>query len=95
MLRGRAGPGLGERRRDLLAWTVGVASLALGALVVALSRPDPVNALSVIFGIAAVGAGLTVALDREGNSITGSFIVSVLAAAFLGPASAAVAAIIA
>jgi putative nucleotidyltransferase with HDIG domain len=60
-----------------------------------MSRPDPVNTLSAIFGIAAIGAGLTVALDQEGNSITGSFIVIVLAAAFLGPASAAVAAIIA
>ena len=63
--------------------------------MIVLSRPDPVNTLSAIFGIAAVGAGLTVALDQEGNSVTGSFIVIVLAAAFLGPASAAVAAIIA
>ncbi|HEX3690371.1 MAG TPA: HD domain-containing phosphohydrolase [Solirubrobacteraceae bacterium] len=63
--------------------------------MVALSRPDPVNGLSVIFGVAAIGAGLTVALDPENNSITGSFIVSVLAAAFLGPASAAATIVIA
>ncbi len=95
MLRGRAGLALGDRWRIPLAWSLTVVSLAVGVLVVALSRPDRVNALSIILGVAAVGAGLTVALDREGNSVTGSFIVSVLAAAFLGPASAAIAAVIA
>ncbi len=63
--------------------------------MIALSHPDPVNALSVIFGIAAVGAGIMVAGERDGISVSGSFIVSVLVAAFLGPGSAAVAAIIA
>jgi putative nucleotidyltransferase with HDIG domain len=58
--------------------------------MIALSRPDSVNTLSVIFGVAAIGAGVTAARDTEGNSISGSFIVAVLAAAFLGPASAAV-----
>ena len=42
-----------------------------------------------------VVAGITVARDPEDNSITGSFIVSVLAAAFLGPASAAATIVIA
>src|ERR1700744_1446387 len=95
MLRGRAGVGLSDRWRVVVASVLAVGRLAGGALAVALSGPNPVNALSVIFGIAAVGAGLSVALDSEGNSVTGSFIVIVLAAAFLGPASAAVVAIIA
>jgi putative nucleotidyltransferase with HDIG domain len=95
MLRGGAGLGLGDRWRTPLAWLSTVLSVAAGVVVIVLSRPDPVNTLSAIFGIAAIGAGLTVALDQEGNSVTGSFIVIVLAAAFLGPASAAVAAIIA
>jgi putative nucleotidyltransferase with HDIG domain len=95
MLRGRAGLGLSDRRRDRLAWILSAASLLIGGVVIALSRPDPVNGLSVIFGIAAVLAGLTVARDPEDNSITGSFIVSVLAAAFLGPASAAATIVIA
>jgi putative nucleotidyltransferase with HDIG domain len=63
--------------------------------LIAFSGPDQVNTLSVICGIAAVGAGLMVAGERDGNSVSGSFIVSVLVAAFLGPASAALAAIIA
>jgi putative nucleotidyltransferase with HDIG domain len=95
MLRGGAGLGLGDRWRTPLAWLSAVVSVAAGGVVIVLSRPDPVNTLSAVFGIAAIGAGLTVALDQEGNSVTGSFIVIVLAAAFLGPASAAVAAIIA
>jgi putative nucleotidyltransferase with HDIG domain len=68
-----------------------LASFAVTALVIALTWPDRVGALSVIFGIGALGAGLTVSRDQENNSISGSFIVSVLAAAFLGPASAAAA----
>ncbi len=82
---------MGDRWRDLLVRLLTLASFAVAGVVIALSRPDPVNSLSVIFGIAAIGAGLTVARDQEGNSISGSFIVSVLAAAFLGPASAAIA----
>jgi putative nucleotidyltransferase with HDIG domain len=64
-------------------------------VVVALSRPDPVNALSVIFGFAAIGAGLMVAGEKDSNSISAAFLVGILVAGFLGPASAAVAAILA
>jgi putative nucleotidyltransferase with HDIG domain len=82
-------------RRDLAAWILTAISVAVGAILIALSPPDSVNVLSVIFGIAAVGAGLMVAGERDGISVSGSFIVGVLAAAFLGPASAAAALIIA
>jgi putative nucleotidyltransferase with HDIG domain len=95
MLRGRAGLALGDRWREPLARLVTVVSFAVTVLVIALSRPDHVGTLSVILGIAALAAGLTVARDQENNSISGSFIVSLLAAAFLGPASAAVAIVIA
>jgi putative nucleotidyltransferase with HDIG domain len=95
MLRGRAGLGVTLGRRDRLAWVLSVLSFAVGGLLIAFSGPDQVNTLSVICGIAAVGAGLMVAGERDGNSVSGSFIVSVLVAAFLGPASAALAAIIA
>jgi putative nucleotidyltransferase with HDIG domain len=49
----------------------------------------------VILGIASVGAGILVVGERDGPSISASFIVTVLAAAFLGPASAAATAVIA
>jgi putative nucleotidyltransferase with HDIG domain len=95
MLRGRAGLGDALGRRDRLAWVLSVLSFAIGGVIIALSRPDPLNTLSVIMGIAAVGAGLMVAGEQGGISVSGSFIVTVLVAAFLGPASAAVAGIIA
>jgi putative nucleotidyltransferase with HDIG domain len=95
MLRLRAGLRGIPGRRDLLAWIISVLSLVVGGVVIALSRPDPVNALSAILGIASVGAGLMVAGEKDSNSVSGSFIVSVLAAAFLGPASAAAAIVIA
>jgi putative nucleotidyltransferase with HDIG domain len=91
MLRGRAGLALGDRWREPLARSVTLASFAVTALVIVLTWPDRVGALSVIFALGALGAGLTVSRDQENNSISGSFIVSVLAAAFLGPASAAAA----
>jgi putative nucleotidyltransferase with HDIG domain len=95
MLRGHAGLGVTLGRRDRLAWVLSVLSFAVGGLLIAFSGPDQVNTLSVICGVAAVGAGLMVAGERDGNSVSGSFIVSVLVAAFLGPASAALAAVIA
>ena len=91
MLRGRAGLALGDRWREPLAWLLTLVSFLITGLVIVLGRSDHVSTLSIILGIGAVAAGLTVARDQENNSISGSFIVSVLAAAFLGPASAAVA----
>jgi putative nucleotidyltransferase with HDIG domain len=64
------------------------------AVAIALSPPDRVNGLSVILGFAAVGAGILVVGEKGGLSVSSGFIINVLAAAFLGPASAAIAAII-
>jgi putative nucleotidyltransferase with HDIG domain len=71
-----------------------VAILAVFAIAIADGWSDRVNSLSVILGIAAVAAGILVAGERGGLSVSASFIVVVLAAAFLGPASAAAAAVI-
>ncbi|MFZ0090029.1 MAG: HDOD domain-containing protein, partial [Solirubrobacteraceae bacterium] len=65
------------------------------AVVVALSPADRVYSLSAILGVAAVCAGLLVVGERGGLAVSASFIVIVLAAAFLGPVSAAAAALIA
>jgi putative nucleotidyltransferase with HDIG domain len=63
--------------------------------VAALDGPDHVGSLSVILGIAALGAGVLVTDAQAGAGITASFIVVVLAAAFLGPISAIVAGLLA
>src|ERR1700704_4318859 len=70
---------------------------ALFAVVVAtalFAPPDRVNALTAILGIAAVIAGLMVAGARDEPSVSASFIVYVLAAAFLGARSAMAAAVL-
>ncbi|HWD76311.1 MAG TPA: HD domain-containing phosphohydrolase [Solirubrobacteraceae bacterium] len=59
------------------------------------SSPDRVYGLSIILGFASVAAGLLVVGEHGGMGVSAAFIVAVLAAAFLGPASAAIAAIIA
>jgi len=96
MLRPRAErSGVLVQRRELLAVLITLACFATAAAMIWLSPPDTVSSLSVILGIAAVIAGLLVAGERDGLSISASFIVLVLAAAFLGPASAAAAAVLA
>ena len=70
-------------------------SLMVSVAAIVLLPGDRVNGLSVILCIAAVGAGILVVGDSDGPSISASFIVTVLAAALLGPASAALTAIIA
>jgi putative nucleotidyltransferase with HDIG domain len=72
-----------------------VLSVAVCAVAIALSAPDRVDSLSAILGVAAVGAGVLVAGDSGGLAISSSMIVFVLAAAFLGPASAVAAAVVA
>jgi putative nucleotidyltransferase with HDIG domain len=81
--------------RDVAASAVTLLSLAVCAVAIALSPPTPLNSLSVILGIAAVAAGVFVSGDRGGLAVSASFIVFVLAAAFLGAASATAAAVIA
>ena len=63
------------------------ASLAFAVL----DGPDRMSSLSVILGIAAVGAGVLVSDTSDDAAISSSFIVFVLAAAFLGPLSALIA----
>jgi putative nucleotidyltransferase with HDIG domain len=55
---------------------------------------DDVSTLTVILGIAAIGAGVMVAGARDGLSVSASFIVYVLAATFLGARSAMAAAVL-
>lgn len=82
-------------RRDALAWVVTlVGAVAVGVAIV-LSPPDKINSLSAILGAAAIGAGVLVAGERGRFGVSASFIVFVLAAALLGPRSAAIAAIVA
>jgi putative nucleotidyltransferase with HDIG domain len=68
--------------------------LACVVVVVIAAPPDHVTDLSLILGAAAVVAGLMVAGDRDGLSVSASFIVYTLAAAFLGARSAVAAACI-
>jgi putative nucleotidyltransferase with HDIG domain len=74
------GPGVGV----LIIIGGGVAAVAVGA--------DRVNTLSVILGIAAVAAGILFEGETGMTDVSASFIVFALAAAFLGPASAGIAA---
>lgn len=81
------------------AATIGVASASLVGCVVwaALVAPrDHLTGLSIVLGVGAVAAGLGVAYvrERERISVSPSFIVYILAGAFLGPTSAFVAAMI-
>ncbi len=72
-----------------------VTSLVVCGAAIALSAHDRVDSLTAILAIAALAAGLLVSGERGGLGVSGSFIVIVLAAAFLGPASAAGVAVIA
>jgi putative nucleotidyltransferase with HDIG domain len=81
--------------RDLVASGAVLLSFAACAAAIVLGNPDRVNTLTPILGIAAVGAGFLVAGESGGLAISASFTVFVLAAAFLGPASATAVAVIA
>src|ERR1039458_4445881 len=80
--------------RKTLAPMATVLSIAVCAVAIVLSPADRVDTLSVILGVAAIGAGVLVAGDSGGLAVSSSMIVFVLAAAFLGPASAVAAAVI-
>jgi putative nucleotidyltransferase with HDIG domain len=72
-----------------------VAAMLAVVIATAIAAPeDDVTALTVILGIAAIGAGVMVAGARDGLSVSASFIVNVLAAAFLGARSAMATAVI-
>jgi hypothetical protein len=76
---------------------LGVACAALvGCIVwaVLVAPNDHLNGLSAVLAVGAVAAGLGVAHVRTRVEVSASFIVYILAGAFLGPASAFVAAVI-
>ncbi len=91
MLRGRAG----LPWRDVIGGGAALATLAVCAVVVVLSSADRVYSLSAVLGAGAACAGILVVGERGGLAVSASFIVIVLAAAFLGPVSATAAAVIA
>ncbi len=72
---------------------VGFLLIAGGAALVAADL-DRVNSLSVVLAAAAVIAGFMAVGPRGGPTVSASFIVFLLAAAFLGPLSAGLAAIL-
>jgi len=86
-------------RRDWRS-QIGSASSALVfvlcVVAIVLSPPDRVDALTVVLGLAAIGAGVLVVGEGERGapSVSASFLVYGLAAAFLGITSAAAAAVI-
>jgi putative nucleotidyltransferase with HDIG domain len=89
-----AGPRARERWRETSAALVIAGTLTVVVAVVLSARPDHVDDLSIVLGVAAVIAGWMVAGEPGGLSVSGSFIVFVLAAAFLGARSAVVAALL-
>jgi len=83
------------RSKTAVAVMLSATSVVACCAGIVLSRPDRVDALSPILGLAAVVAGLLVAGERGGGlGVSAGFIVAVLAAAFLGAASAVLAAVI-
>ena len=83
-------------RQRLRAVTIAIGISLAGCIVVAgvQAHLDRVDSLSIVLGVAAVVAGATVTRVRGGASFSASFIVFLLAATFLGSASACIAAAI-
>ncbi len=96
MFRRRADDAATPAWTRLLPGAVAVLSFIACGVVILVGRSDRVYSLSIILGIAAVGAGV-LSVGERGNrlGVSASFIVATLAAAFLGPASAAIAAVLA
>jgi putative nucleotidyltransferase with HDIG domain len=78
------------RRSRLRRAAVGIAVGNVACVVIAIwqAHADHVGALTPVLGVSALIAGLTVARAHGQASVSASFIVALLAAAFLGPASA-------
>src|SRR2546430_10115292 len=87
----RFGP---ARLRGVVVGAIGIALLATLVIALVDAPHDRLTNLSAVLAIAAFAAGIMVAGTRGAPSVSASFIVCVLAAAFLGPASAAAAAIL-
>jgi putative nucleotidyltransferase with HDIG domain len=88
----------GDRSLRWLTGVVRILALAclVASLVVAAVDADPgrMTSLGVVLGVAAIVSGVMVAGSRGAPSVSATFIVIVLAAAFLGPAQACAAAIL-
>jgi putative nucleotidyltransferase with HDIG domain len=84
----------GRTSERVLSWAVIAALLVVVAITVITAPADQVSGLTAILGIGAVIAGLMAAGARDEPSVSASFIVYVLAAAFLGARSAMAAAVI-
>jgi putative nucleotidyltransferase with HDIG domain len=83
------------RLEERAAYCIVVAALFAVVVATALfAPPDKTSGLTAVLGIAAVIAGLMVAGVRDEPSVSASFIVYVLAGAFLGARSAMAAAVI-
>ena len=89
--RGQRGPAYGRSFGPLVGVLICVAS---GALALGVGH-DRITALTVILGVAALLAGLTSGGESGTADVSASFIVMALAAAFLGPLSAGLAALVA
>src|SRR5262249_50703140 len=84
----------GQNGERVVACLGAGALLAAVAAVVLWAPADKVSGLTVILGVAALIAGAMVAGARDGLSVSASFLVCVLAAAFLGARSAMAAAVL-
>jgi putative nucleotidyltransferase with HDIG domain len=79
-------------RLHIVGFAIGLGLVACLVVAVLQAHLDQVDSLSVVLGIAAVAAGISVTrLRGGGGSLSASFIVLLLAAAFLGSASACIA----
>jgi len=81
--------------REALPLALAIFSFVVCGVVLLASRADHFDVLSAILGVAAVIAGVMAVGEAGGIGVSASFVVYVLAAAFLGPVSAAAAAVLA
>jgi putative nucleotidyltransferase with HDIG domain len=96
MLRGRAEEGRRLVLRQAFGPICSILTLLACGGVIAIAPPDHVGTLSIVLGISAAIAGLLIGQAPGGiTQVSSAFIVVALTAAFLGPASAAIAATIA
>src|SRR5579884_49074 len=92
MAEGSNDPGRSRRNTSVVIAALGLAGCVVWAAFVA--PDDRVGALSVVLGLAVVWVGLTYAPTPGKATLSAAFLVGMLAAAFLGPASAFSAAVV-
>jgi putative nucleotidyltransferase with HDIG domain len=83
----------GAQRHSAIGLTIAGFTACIAAAAIA-AAPEKVDDLSAILAVAAIIAGVMVAGARDGLSVSAAFIVYVLAGVFLGPRSAAIAAVL-